>query len=201
MENPVAAPSVAAAGIRFRSLKETLTVAAKELIVDPAVCDFDRPIATVEEIRKRNPQRFEMEQLTAIVYLDAVQKKIAGYKDVRHDEFWVRGHMPNMPLMPGVLMIEAAAQLLSFFAGALDLTGGKVVGFGGLEEVSFRGPVIPGDRLFISCEATKIRAGRMIISRFQGLVRQTLVVDGILKGIVLPVDLPTAINGPSGDSK
>lgn len=176
-------------------------MAAKDLIVDPAVCDFDRPLATVEEIRKLNPQRFEMEQLTAIVYLNPDEKKVAGYKDVRHDEFWVRGHMPNMPLMPGVLMIEAAAQLLSWYAGRLDLTGGKVVGFGGLEEVSFRGPVIPGDRLFIACEATKVRAGRMIISRFQGVVRQTLVVDGILKGIVLPVDLPSASQVPSGEAK
>jgi 3-hydroxyacyl-[acyl-carrier-protein] dehydratase len=83
-------------------------------------------------------------------------------------------------------MLEAAAQLCSYYATKYNLSGGKVVGFGGLEEVHFRGPVKPGDRLFIACEGVKIRVGRMVIFRFQGLVGDTLVVDGILKGIPLP---------------
>ena len=72
-------------------------------------------LADREAIRQVNPQRFEMEQLTAIVYVDPVNHVIVGYKDVRHDEFWVRGHMPDYPLLPGVLMCEAAAQLCSYY--------------------------------------------------------------------------------------
>ena len=56
-----------------------------------------------------------MEQLTAIVHVDPEKHLVAGYKDVGNDEFWVRGHMPGYPLMPGVLMCEAAAQLCSYY--------------------------------------------------------------------------------------
>src|SRR5437588_12774509 len=82
---------------------------------DPASLDLDKIVADLEAIRQVNPQRFDMEQLTAIVYVDREQHVIAGYKDVKPDEFWVRGHMPDYPLMPGVLMCEAAAQLCSYY--------------------------------------------------------------------------------------
>ncbi len=75
-------------------------MAVRDLIIDPASLDYNNIIADVAEIRKYNPQRFEMEQLTAIVYEDLDRHICAGYKDVTFDEFWVRGHMPKMPLMP-----------------------------------------------------------------------------------------------------
>ena len=82
---------------------------------DMAQLDLSRVVADREAIRRVNPQRFEMEQLTAIVHLDPEQHLVVGYKDVRPDEFWVRGHMPNYPLLPGVIMCEAAAQLCSYY--------------------------------------------------------------------------------------
>jgi 3-hydroxyacyl-[acyl-carrier-protein] dehydratase len=161
-------------------------VANKELILDPATLDLSRVICDIEEIRRYNPQRFEVEQLTAIVYEDVPTQTCAGYKDVTHDEFWVRGHMPNMPLMPGVIMCEAAAQLASFFTLKHDLLGTTVVGLGGLEEVRFREPVIPGDRLLVMVRGIRLRRGRMIVCEFQGFVRETMVVEGIIKGVPLP---------------
>ncbi len=160
----------------------------KDYIVDPADVDFANPIADIEEIRKYNPQRFEMEQLTAIVYLDDERHICAGYKDITDKEVWVRGHMPNMPLMPGVFMCEAAAQMCSYVTQKLDLLGAQMVGFGGMEDVRFRGPVVPGDRLLIACEKLRVRRHRMIICRFQGTVGDNIVVDGKIKGIPLPVD-------------
>ncbi len=164
-------------------------MAARELILDPACLDFDNVIADQAEIRKYNPQRFQMEQLTAIVYEDLDRHICAGYKDVTHDEFWVRGHMPNMPLMPGVMMLEAAAQMCSYFSQKYDLLGAAMVGFGGLEDVRFRDPVIPGDRLVLVCEMTKLRRGRIVVTKFQGLVRNSLAVEGILKGIPIPIEV------------
>jgi 3-hydroxyacyl-[acyl-carrier-protein] dehydratase len=134
-------------------------------------------------------QRYGMEQLTAIVYADAVRHICVGYKDITHDEFWVRGHMPQAPLMPGVIMCEAAAQLSSYFTQKLDLLGAKVVGFGGLEEVRFRDAVIPGDRLVVVTQRIKVRRGAMIVCRFQGLVRDSVVVEGMIKGVPLPLDI------------
>ena len=156
---------------------------------DPAQLDLSKVLVDREAIRLINPQRFEMEQLTAIVHLDTERHVIAGYKDVRDDEFWVRGHMPKAPLMPGVIMCEAAAQLASYFVQKFDLLGAKVVGFGGLEEVKFRGGVVPGDRLVIVVQLLKVRRGAMIVCRFEGFVNQEMVVEGRLKGIPLPLDL------------
>jgi len=163
-------------------------VATKDLIIPLEELDFEHPIAGVEDIRRYNPQRHEMEQLTAIVHGDPETNICVGYKDLTHDEFWCRGHMPGMPIMPGVIMLEAAAQLCSYFAQKHDLLGAKMVGFGGLEDIRFRDPVIPGDRLVIMCQLTKVRRNRMIICRFQGVVRDAIVVEGTIKGIPLPVD-------------
>jgi 3-hydroxyacyl-[acyl-carrier-protein] dehydratase len=99
-----------------------------------------------------------------------------------------------MPLMPGVVMLEAAAQLCSYFTQRHDLLGAKMVGFGGLEDVRFRDRVIPGDRLYILCKLLKVRRGRMVVSNFQGVVRDGVVVEGVIKGIPLPVD---ALGSPS----
>jgi|TARA_B110000014_G_C19838545_1_gene434727 3-hydroxyacyl-[acyl-carrier-protein] dehydratase len=163
-------------------------VAGKDLLIDPSLFDFDNVIADIDEIRRYNPQRFEMEQLSAVIYEDLDEFACAGYKDIKRDEFWVRGHMPNMPLMPGVIVLEAAAQLCSYFSQKHNLLGASMIGFGGLEDVRFRAPIIPGDRLVLICKMTKVRPGRMIVCRFQAVVGENLAVDGVLKGIPIPVD-------------
>ena len=157
-------------------------------LVDLSLVDFDRPIATLDDIRRINPQRFEMEQLSAVVYVDEKEYACVGYKDVTHHEFWVRGHMPDLPLMPGVVMLESIAQLCSFVTQRYDLLGAAMVGFGGLEDVRFRDPVLPGDRLIVMCKLEKVRRGRMIVCKFQGVVKDRIVVEGILKGIPIPVE-------------
>ena len=91
--------------------------------------------------------------------------------------------------MPGVIICEVAAQLASYFVQKYDLLGAKVVGFGGLEEVKFRGGVVPGDRLVMVVQLLKVRRGAMIVCRFEGFVKESKVVNGILKGIPLPLDL------------
>ena len=165
-----------------------MTGVAKDFIVDPNILDFDNVIADLDEIRRHNAQRFEMEQLTAIIYEDQVRHACAGYKDITDQEFWVRGHMPGMPLMPGVVMLESAAQMCSYFAHKYNLLGDGMVGFGGLEDVRFRDPVVPGDRLIVMCELIKARRNRMIVCRFQGVVDGNLVLEGILKGIPIPTE-------------
>jgi len=169
-------------------------VPTKPLLFDLSTIDFNAPTADIEQIRKYNPQRHEMEQLTAVVHEDVEAGVCVGYKDLAEDEFWVRGHMPGMPLMPGVIMLEGAAQLCSYFVQRYDMLGAPMVGFGGLEEVRFRDPVLPGERIVYIGKLHRVRAGRMLVSRFQGVVKGNIVVEGIVKGIPIPVE---ALKGQS----
>jgi len=165
-------------------------VPRKALILDPSQFNLDNVAADIEEIRENNPQRYEMEQLTAVCYHDIDKHVIVGYKDVTEDEFWVRGHMPGMPLMPGVIMCEAAAQLASFHTRKNKLMEG-LVGFGALSDVRFRGVVRPGDRFVIVVRMLKAKR-LMISAEFQCFVGEEIVCEGELKGIPLPVDMLTS---------
>jgi 3-hydroxyacyl-[acyl-carrier-protein] dehydratase len=164
-------------------------VPGQDFIIDPAEIDTSRVIADIAEIRRWIPQRYAMEQLTAIVFEDAERHICVGYRDIAEDEFWVSGHMPGAPLMPGVLMCEAAAQLLSYHVQRNNLSGVDTVGFGGLDNVRFRGPVRPGDRLVIAMEVTKFRRGRLVVCRFQEFVGTSLVCEGEVTGVALPADV------------
>jgi 3-hydroxyacyl-[acyl-carrier-protein] dehydratase len=158
------------------------------LILEPSEYDLDRVVADIHEIRKYNHQRFEMEQLTAIVYENPQRAICVGYKDLGPDEFWVRGHMPEVPLMPGVMMCEAAAQLASYYTQKYSLMKTTMVGFGGLKDVRFRGVVQPGDRFVVVAKLLKVRS-QMMTCEFQCLVRNNVVCEGVLMGIPLPEDL------------
>lgn len=162
-------------------------MAKTDFIVDLSLLQNDEPIADLDVIRQYNPQRHEMEHLTGILYEDVDTLSCAGFKDVGHDEFWCRGHMPGMPVMPGVIQLEAVAQLSSYFAQKHDLLGAEMVGFGGVDSARFRDVVVPGDRLILMIRLTKARRGRMIVADFQGVVGDKLVVDGVIRGIPLPV--------------
>ncbi len=154
-----------------------------ELHYDLSRIDFTKLVADKELIRKYNPQRFEMEQLDGVVYLDKEKHIVVGYKDVRHDEFWVRGHMPGFPLLPGVLMCEASAQLCSFYITYSEFPGqSDFIGFGGMEDVRFRATVHPGSRLILVGKGIKMHRRKMEFD-VQGIVGDTMVFHGVIIGV------------------
>jgi 3-hydroxyacyl-[acyl-carrier-protein] dehydratase len=119
-----------------------------QLVFDISGIDLNRVVFDQEAIREANPQRGDMEMLNGIVYAEPKLGRIIGYKDVRADEVWGPGHIPGRPLFPGVLMIECAAQLASFYTR--KFVGWKgFSGFGGVEETKFRQQVAPGCRLYL----------------------------------------------------
>jgi 3-hydroxyacyl-[acyl-carrier-protein] dehydratase len=153
-----------------------------ELHLDLGQIDCQRLLVDQEGIRTANPQRFEMEQLNAICYIDTANHIVVGYKDVRPDEFWVRGHMPGHPLLPGVLMCEAAAQLCGYYTFKHGLLEGDFIGFAGMENVRFRSPVRVGDRLLLVGKAIKLHR-RQTIFNVQGFVGATMVFHADILGV------------------
>jgi 3-hydroxyacyl-[acyl-carrier-protein] dehydratase len=155
------------------------------LLFDPSTLDLNVVIADQEAIRQINPQRYEMEHLNAVVHVDHEQQLVVGYKDVRADEFWVRGHLPDYPLLPGVLMCEAVAQLCSYYVRRYGVIEAEFIGFGGLENVRFRNQVRPGERLVLVARATKLHR-KSVIFACQAFVGSTMVFHGDVNGVALP---------------
>ena len=80
------------------------------LVIDLQEVDLNRVLLTREEIYEQIPHRFEFRLLDGVCMLDRPNKRIITYADIRTDDWWVRGHIPNRPLLPGVLMLEMAGQ-------------------------------------------------------------------------------------------
>lgn len=150
---------------------------------DVSQFDLATPIATGDQVRAVLPHRFEMEMLTAVVLLDPVRRLIVGYKDVTPDEFWVRGHMPGFPLLPGVLMCEAAAQLCCFYNTVQKVNDpGVLMGLGGIEEARFYRPVRPGDRLVVVGHGARVNR-RMTKFQARGFVGAERVFEATVIGV------------------
>ena len=140
-----------------------------------------KPIFDKEAICRVNPQRFEMQQLDGVLWYDKEKRLILAYKDVTENEFWVRGHIPGRPLMPGVIMVEAAAQLSSFFVQLIYEPKG-FIGFAGIESTKFRSMVEPGKRLLLLGHIMKFKR-RKYTCGIQGVVDGTMVFETVVSGL------------------
>jgi 3-hydroxyacyl-[acyl-carrier-protein] dehydratase len=154
------------------------------MILDPTQIDFENVVADAEAIEAINPHRHGMRMIDAIVLLDREQHLIAGYKDCRHDEFWVPGHMPGYPIFPGVLMIEAAAQMACYYFITHGILHSEYLGLGGVEEARFRSPVRPGDRLSLIGKGLKVDRRKTVFD-VQGYVGSTMAFN--LQVIGMPI--------------
>jgi 3-hydroxyacyl-[acyl-carrier-protein] dehydratase len=155
----------------------------RTFLTDISNLDFDHPEDGQEGIRTVIPHRHEMEQLSGILKFDPENKIVIGFKDVRDDEFWVKGHIPGRPLLPGVLMVEAAAQLCTYYYKRVTQDS-RFMGFGGIDKVKFRGIVVPGDRLILICKNTELKTRRAIFD-VQGIVGDKIVFEGIIIGMLV----------------
>ena len=153
---------------------------APSLLFDISDIDTGKLVYDIPAIEKINPHRGAMRLLDGIVHASDDLRYTMAYRDVGDDEFWVDGHIPGRPIFPGVLMVEAGAQLASFVCLSQLKTG--FMGFTGLDSVKFRGQVVPGDRLYILCEQTELRP-RRCTSLVQGLVNDSLVFEAKIIGM------------------
>jgi 3-hydroxyacyl-[acyl-carrier-protein] dehydratase len=110
----------------------------------------------IHEIREILPHRYPFLLVDRVTHHDP-GKTIKGYKNVSANEPFFEGHFPDNPIMPGVLIVEAMAQLGCILVSQMDEGKDKLILFAGIDGVRFRRPVLPGDRLDLFAELLKLR--------------------------------------------
>ncbi|EKE02355.1 MAG: hypothetical protein ACD_20C00398G0008 [uncultured bacterium] len=106
-------------------------------------------------------------------------KYVKGYKNITMNESQFMGHFPNRPIMPGVLMVEALAQLSAGIVMTLPEYKGKLALFAGIDGVRFKRVVVPGDKLDLYSEVTKLK-GPIVKTKCRAEVDGQLVLEAEL---------------------
>lgn len=114
------------------------------------------PIMNQEQIMEIIPHRDPFLLIDTIEEMEE-GKRVVATKYMKPDEFWFKGHFPDYPVVPGVLMLEMCAQAGAVAMLALPENKGKIGFFGGVKEAKFRRQVVPGDTLRIEVEIIKIK--------------------------------------------
>src|SRR6185295_17903855 len=125
------------------------------------------------------PHRYPFLMVDRIVGFEGDTKCI-GLKTVTINEPFFPGHFPGHPVMPGVLQIEAMAQVASILLFKLSKTSSRVGYFMSADSVKFRKPVFPGDTLIIHAELTKARGNRMAKTKCHCVVNDAIVSEAEL---------------------
>nr|WP_256995766.1 3-hydroxyacyl-ACP dehydratase FabZ [Halomicronema hongdechloris] len=133
---------------------------------------------TLEDIQAILPHRYPFALVDRIIEYVPGQRAV-GIKNVTFNEPHFQGHFPGRPIMPGVLIVEAMAQVGGIILTQMpDVTG--LCMFAGIDKVRFRRPVVPGDQLVMTTELTHIKGKRFGKMRARAVVDGQLVCEGDL---------------------
>jgi UDP-3-O-[3-hydroxymyristoyl] N-acetylglucosamine deacetylase/3-hydroxyacyl-[acyl-carrier-protein] dehydratase len=132
-----------------------------------------------DEVMKILPHRYPFLMVDRIIGFEG-ENKITGMKSVTINEPFFQGHFPGHPVMPGVMQVEAMAQVASILLFKLTKTSSRVGYFMSADQVKFRKPVFPGDTIFIHAELTRARGNRMAKTKCHCVVNDAVVSEGEL---------------------
>ncbi|WP_322817629.1 3-hydroxyacyl-ACP dehydratase FabZ [Tepidiforma sp.] len=132
----------------------------------------------IDEIERIIPHRYPFLLVDRLVEVEAGKRGV-GIKNVTANEWFFEGHFPGRKIMPGVLIVEALAQVAAVTLLYGTDTGGKLPLFGGIEQLRFRRPVVPGDQLRLEFELEKLR-GPVGKGRVRATVDGQLAAEGTI---------------------
>ena len=132
-----------------------------------------------DEVMQILPHRYPFLMVDRIVGFEG-ETKCIGMKTVSINEPFFQGHFPGHPVMPGVMQVEAMAQVASILLFKLAKTSSRIGYFMSADEVKFRKPVFPGDTIFIHAELTKARGNRLAKAKCHCVVNDAVVSEGEL---------------------
>src|SRR5438874_6889649 len=132
-----------------------------------------------DQVMQILPHRFPFLMVDRILSLDT-ETKCVGVKTVTINEPFFQGHFPGHPVMPGVMQVEAMAQVASILLFKLAKTTSRIGYFMSADEVKFRKPVLPGDTIFIHAELTKSRGERLAKAKCHCVVNDAIVSEAEL---------------------
>jgi beta-hydroxyacyl-ACP dehydratase FabZ len=136
-----------------------------------------------KEIQKYLPHRFPFLLVDRILELEK-DKRIVGIKNVTINEPFFTGHFPGIPVMPGVLIIEAMAQVAGILAmESMGREETKVAYFMGIDKAKFRKPVVPGDQIRFEMEVLKHR-GKIWRLKGNAYVDDNLVAEAEVQAMI-----------------
>jgi beta-hydroxyacyl-ACP dehydratase FabZ len=147
----------------------------------------------IQEIMNTLPHRYPFLLVDKIVEMD-VGKRVVGIKNVTINEPFFQGHFPGQPIMPGVLILEAMAQVAGVMALKTvppDQVQNKVIYFMTIDKAKFRKPVIPGDQVRFEMDVIKIRSN-IVNFKGQALVEGSLVAEAEMMAMIVDRARPTA---------
>lgn len=133
----------------------------------------------INEVMSILPHRYPFLMVDRIVSFEG-ETKCTGIKSVTINEPFFQGHFPGHPVMPGVLQVEAMAQVASVLMMRISKSASRVGYFMSADGVKFRKPVFPGDTLFIHAELTKSRGNRLAKAMCRCVVNDAVVSEGEL---------------------
>ena len=137
------------------------------------------PELTTTDILKILPHRYPFLLVDKIVEFDQENDRIVGIKNMTFNELFFQGHFPDNPVMPGVLQLEAMAQVAGVLLNSRDGNKGKTAFFMSINKAKFRRMVVPGDQLRIVIEGDRIRS-RMASVKAKAYVDDELVSEADL---------------------
>ncbi|NPV93442.1 MAG: 3-hydroxyacyl-ACP dehydratase FabZ [Firmicutes bacterium] len=132
----------------------------------------------INEIQKLLPHRYPFLLVDRILEVEP-GKRAVGLKNVTINEPFFQGHFPGQPVMPGVLILEALAQVAAVAIFSLPQYAGKIGFYAGIDGVRFRQPVTPGDQLRLEAAITRIK-GPVAKCQARAYVEDKLVTEGEL---------------------